>query len=404
MPTTSPSFESHLTTAFSRLRSALDEAVNATGVPASAPQDVARRLGISRNLTWKVSKVVCTPDLYQALQHLPGDEGIEILLKASEKAGVASDVLERVRAAQSEFDRVVEVHTGDRATLEVILDGMGGEAHQRLEQSRKLAFRGNSGIWGVQARARFTASFLAPSKSNPALLDSALVGGLVDFRRLRSRVRWPLFRPRWYNDDGTPMSHPSHDEAIDPAFGSGNGPRLMGEFCSPRVPPMRVVRDSRGWIYELEEGPIGNTGACTCFFGEMARGFASRYRSPTDTFGELSSQITLPIEMLHFDLVVHHDLEFAMHPEILVRGHLDRPTDAHDELLIPIGDRPRRLKGHPPVVATPLFDRYDALIQTVFDRAGWDRADFNVLRLTVAYPPMHSTVVMRFPLPSAPGE
>lgn len=403
MPEAIHSFEEHLTTAFRQLRTALDEAINAAGVVASAPQDVARRLGISRNLTWKVSKVVCTPDLYQALQHLPGDEGIEILLKASEKAGVATDLLARVRSAQTEFDRVVEVHTGDRATLEVILDGMGGEAHQRLEQSRKLAFRGNSGIWGVQARARLTTSFLAPCRANPAVLDSALVGGLVEFRRLRSRVRWPLFRPRWYNDDGTPMTHAPHDEAIDPAFGSANGPRLMGEFCSPRIPPMRVNRDSRGWVYELEEGPIGNTGACTCFFGEMARGFASRYRTPTDTFGELSSQITLPIETLQFDLFVHRDLEFALHPEVLVRGHLDRPTDAADELLIPIGDRPRLLKGHPPVLATPLFDRYEQLIQVVLDRAGWARAEFNVLRLTVAFPPMHSTLVMRFALPEKPA-
>lgn len=116
-------------------------------------------------------------DLYQSLQHLPGAEGIEILPKAAHKVGVAELLLDNVREAQRDFDRVV-------------LDSMGGAGSgERLEYSRKLAFRGSSGVWGLQARVRCTTSFVAPNRDNPDLLDLGLVGGLVDVRRLRAGMR-----------------------------------------------------------------------------------------------------------------------------------------------------------------------------------------------------------------------
>ena len=88
-PLQTPQFEEHLTSAFLNLSRALDETISATGVQAAMPQDVARRLKISRNLTWKVSKLVGGTDPYTALQHMPGEEGMEILLKASAAAGVS---------------------------------------------------------------------------------------------------------------------------------------------------------------------------------------------------------------------------------------------------------------------------------------------------------------------------
>ena len=66
----------------------------------------------------------------------------------------------------------------------------------------------------------------------------------------------------------------------------------------------------------------------------------------------------------------------------------------------PIAERVRELSGHPPMVATPLADGYDRLVARVFERAGWDAREFRAFRVTVAYPPMHSMVLMRFPLPA----
>ncbi len=393
-------FEEHLTSAFLELRRALEAAVESVGVHPSVPQEVARRLGINRNLTWKISKVVGTPDLYQALQHLPGDEAIEILLEAVLKSGSPQQVVERVRAAQEGFARVVEVHTGDRSTLELVLDSMGGGPSERLEQSRKLAFRGNSGLWGVQARCRATSFLLAPSRDDPNMLDAARIGGMIDLRRLRSGVHWPLFRRRTYHDDGTPMPvDPQREFAVDPAYDQAEGPMLIGDHCTPGLPSIRLIRERLGFAYELEDGPIGNTGLCTCFFGAILRSGMPGYRTNEDRYGEIFSEITLPIETLQFDLIVHRDLDFALSPQVVVRGQIAGVHADGRAPEIPIGERPFELTGRPPALHSPVVPRYEDLIARVFERGNWDRRDFRAFRLAVQYPPMHSTVVLRFELP-----
>ncbi len=395
-----PPFEEHLTGAFSRLRDSLRGVLIALDVDQATPPEVARRLKLSRNLTWKVSKVLASSDLHEALQHLPGEAGIDLFLSAAESGGAPTDTIRSVRDARRELDRVVEVHVGDRTTLDLYLDGMAGGDNARLEQSRKLAFRGNSGIWGLQAKSRITAAFVMPSATKADMLDIAMVGGISGLRRLRPEVRWPLFRPHAYDESGEPQPNQPEGEAIDPAFSAPNTPRLIGDFCSTTNPPIRAVRDARGWVYELMEGRVGNTGAFTCFFGSIYRNSAMRYATPEDHSGEFASQITLPFEHLQFDMLVHRDLEFAMNPEVVTVGQFDGASPVEGAMLAPIADRVRELSGRPPLVSTPLVDGYDRLVERVLGGLGGNLRDFRAFRLTVAYPPMHATVKLRFPLPA----
>ena len=47
----------------------------------------------------------------------------------------------------SAVERMVSRHVGDRPTLELVLDSLPDRSHDRLIVSRKLAFRGNSGLF-----------------------------------------------------------------------------------------------------------------------------------------------------------------------------------------------------------------------------------------------------------------
>lgn len=383
--------------AFTGVRGRVGALLSSLGVAADEPQELARRLSISRNLTWKVSKVLCMHDLYQALAHLPGEEGLEILWGAMERVGIAKEMVSAARDAHRRLDEVVRVHIGDRGSLEIFLDSMGtGDAGVRLEQSRKLAFRGASGIWGVQARAKTTTMFVAPSANEPDKLDTAMVGGIVDFRRLRPGIRWPLFAATWYHDDGSPWTNLPREIAVDEAYEEREGPKLIGDMLSPSDPPIRVVKRRTGLVYELEEGPIGNTGALTCFYGTIAPAGVTRYKSASDEFGECNSLITLPVELVQVDLVAHRSLEHVLRPSVHVLGSVG--IAGSDQQEIPVGERPIELSGRPPVMATPLVPRYEEMIDRVMRRAGWNRSEFAAIRLTVPYPPMHSTVMLRFVL------
>ena len=152
------------------LRGALSSLLLGAGLDPSRPQEVARRLRVSRTLTWKASRVITAGDLYSVFPQVPGSAGMETLLTASAAAGVKSEVLEAARSASVEFEQMVRIHADDRATMELMIDGLssGGALSEPLEASRKLAFRGNSGIWGMQAKVRLRTAFLAPNSEDPS--------------------------------------------------------------------------------------------------------------------------------------------------------------------------------------------------------------------------------------------
>lgn len=402
----SGTFSDELFTAFDVIRRLLSDLLGDRGISIEAAGDMARVLKLNRNIAWRVSKMLTTEDRASALAHLPGDDGLEALFRALDDRGSPASAVDRLRRAAADFDRVVTTHAGDRDTLELILDGMDGVgASERLERSRRLAFRGLSGVWGVQARVRSSTNFIAPNAQDPSRLDLGVIGGVVDFRRLRSGPRWPLFRPRSYDEQGEPNT-PCAVEALDPRSCGERGPKLLRDYCSPNMPEIAVVEKPRGSVYELTDWPVGNTGAFTCFFGHIQRAAAPRSRTKSELHAEIYAHIGMPAEHLQFDLIVHESLSHMLEPEVLSLGQPDGggplaasalgPGGAHT---IPVGASTSLLEGVPPMLGSPLIPRYDEMIERVFTRLGWDLRSFRALRLTVKYPPMNATVLMRSELP-----
>ena len=56
----------------------------------------------------------------------------------------------------------------------------------------------------------------------------------------------------------------------------------------------------------------------------------------------------------------------------------------------------------PPVVATPDISQYPLMVNRAFDRLGWNLDEFRGYRLTMRYPPIPTSAVLRYPLPKAP--
>ncbi len=400
------SFQEDLTNAFQSVRTSLSALLANGGAEVLSSGETARRLGVTRNLAWKLGKVLGEADIYTALQHLPGEEGIEILSEAMGRVGVEKRAIASFRDALARFDRVVEIHAGDRNTLNLILDSMGGAGSgERLEQSRKMAYRGNSGLWGLQARVRSTTTFIAPGRDDPSMIDLAIVGGVVDFRRLRPGIRWPLLRPRQYHDDGSPIVLGPKEEPIDPSTNGSSSdaaPMLIRQFCSPNMPEIRAVPSRLGWDYELGDGPVGNLGAFTCFFGRIVRGATPALYTEQDPVLDLLSHVTMPVETMLFDVLVHRDLPYLMTPTVMLMASTDGVGPGRSGQSIPLDARPVEVAGHPPMLGTPLIPRYEELAARVFARGGWDAKEFLALRLTIKYPPMHSVTVMRSALPLKP--
>ncbi len=389
-------------TALQEVRRSLIELYATIGADPQSPQEVSRKFGIHRNLTWKMSRVIGADDPFATLQHLPGDSGLEIALDAFRKAGAPREALQGVEFALRSFDEVVKLHAGDRAHLELMLDSAGllGTS-SALERSRELAFEGLSGLWGIQARAKLTTGFVAPSKTKPDHIDSVIVGGFGGFRRLRSQATWTLFRFSGYNDDGSPrVDVDGSDEDIEPRE-PGAPARILRRFCSANLPQLTVTTREDIADYILPSGPVGNMGAFDCYFGHIVRNLPY-FRRPGDERAAFASAITLPIETLVLDAIVHKDLPIPS-PEVVVYGYPngspDNPHSHQHRCILPLTEPPVELAGNPPAVVHSAVPRYNEVVNAVYERMGWKASDFRGIRVTMRHPPMSSQVELRWNLP-----
>jgi len=388
-----------LSSSTQELRGSLIELLGDVGLDPRRAQTLGKKLRVDKSLAWKISNIVKSDEPGSAVRHLPGNAAFEIFLTAVRGAGANALNLKRVASAYEALQGVVEKHTGDRPTLELVMDSMPQRAGDRLNMSRKLAFRGNSGIWGVQAKTRVNTAIVAPSKDDSDMQDVANIGGWIDFRRLRADARWALFRVQVF--DSSEPGHGPSCMAIDPNEPS-TGPMLLRDFCSPSLPPIESTLDSNGdQVYELGRSSIGNAGAFTCFYGSKIPRIASRWASDENDRGEFAATISAPVESLQFDLLLHRDCEFATNPVTQVYGVLNfSPETRHDRDLIPVDLTRTELGGFPPVLDTPRVRGYGKMLDYVMSRCGWQREDFVGVRFSLDYPPFPSTVVLSFPLAS----
>lgn len=402
-----PKFDEHCRRSVHALRGALLDLYRAVGANPAKPQEVSRQYRLNKNLAWKVARIIGAEDAFEAVPLIPGPGGLDILLDTMSRAGAPHDALSRVRDAIDEFDRMIEVHTGDRSQLELVLDSMG--AGRPMEMSRKLAFRGGSGIWGIQAGVRVSTHFLAPNAGDPSLLDLAILGGLTRVQRLRAVDRWPVFQLRSYNDDGSPDARLFSRVAIEPANPSTprdsqdtpGDPWLMRSLCTGNLPQIHVSRRGDVALYEIGDGPVGRTGEFSCFFGFADPASVSRYRDASNTYGELICSVSVPAEALLLDLFVHESLTEVDQPTLSMLGTLGGSVDTVGTMPLPMPERFKDL-GKGAMIDTPLVDRYGEAVAMAMSRLGRAESEFRCLRLVIEHPPMSSRVVVRYALPERP--
>ena len=399
-----PNFATHVKTVAYALREALADLVASAGADPTQPQEMARRFDLNKNLTWKISRIICETDPMSTIPLLPGKSGMGILVRSLKAAGASERAVSCVHRALAEFDRMVNTHTGDRHTLEMMLGNLTRDGEQqRNEAHRKLAFRGNSAIWGVQARVQLTTNIIAPSSVAEDKVDLGWLSGLVDFRRLRPDVPWAIASARKFETNGKELAV-GRIEAIDPRFAKEGDVPLLGDFCSQPIPEIRSVDVSEGTLrYELAEGPVGNTAAATCIVGLFGRAFITRYRYGVNTLGEHIARLSTPVELLIHDLFVHEDLDYAMNPEVTLHNQLPGgpmyPTSGRDVGRLPLQEQIIELGPGANGVLTPEVTQYRKMLHSVFERLNWDPARFRGFRFKQRFPPIPSLAILRYELP-----
>lgn len=399
-------FDEDMDRAYQGIRGAMTQLLGALDADPNKPQDISRRFKINKNLAWKVSRLILVSEPRQMIPNIPGHTGIETVLSAFASKGAPEAEIIAARDAFDEFDEVVRVHLGDRSTLQLALTSSTPDkvSTEHLHATRKMAYQGNSAIWGVQARLRLASFFIAPNSDDPTMVDTASVGALIDVRRLRENAGIPLFWRFSYNDDGSVRDGP-RPQPIAENCAESDELMLMSAFSTSPSPEFEEIRSGSVTQYMLRPGLVGNRGLQSWVFGEYVRGFASKYRDEQNEFGEHALPISVPTEWLICDLQVHQDFAFAFDPNVYAHAFFggDSTRVTESELTqLPLSERVQSIGSNPPVVATPLMPDYPEIVDCVYQRLGWKSKEFVGYRFLMKYPPLHANIIVQHGLCEQP--
>ncbi|MGD8450532.1 MAG: hypothetical protein PVJ57_01830 [Phycisphaerae bacterium] len=409
MATTSskaPAFEVAANQILFELRQAFVVLMDQAGLAGIKPLPLARKLGIDKSLAWKIHRVVYPQTSMDVVRHLPGSASIRRFVDAV-RAKRASDFDQaQIERAISGLEQIIRTHCGDRATFQMMMNSVADEPSEEVaEQHRQELVRGASYVWGAHARVTMRADFVAPS-ATPGMVDIASVRGLVDLVRYRPKVPWVLSHMGAVDNDMRRRSEPSR-QAIDPSQRCEEAAPLLTEFCSKPPPVTRRVPSTPGLLQdELVEERMGTTGLVTCMTGERVLAVTSRYRDEHNDNTRHRAILRTPSDLLLFDLYVHRDLKSAMNPQFVLYSSLETgpmvPATAFERYHLPAAETVKSLGAFPPMTATPDVPRYADMTAYVFERCGWQAADFAGFRLQMTYPPLPAVAVLQWPLAERP--
>lgn len=376
---------------------ALVEAVGGgSGAAVSKPRELERELAVDYKLAWKVFLLLRETDGMKMAGLVPKGPSIRRLLEAAEKKGLEKGVLKAVRDAAAKFDLTVQQQAGDRVAFDAMVSGKsqedGGEKIGLLE--RRTAYRVNSHIWGTQTDL-FTVSSILKQSGEDAV-DRAHVLMRRGFKRFRRGVSAPVY-------SATLTSVPERDdstyEPVDRQAQEKYGVGLLPEFCSQPVPELRK-RVFQKWIeYDLLDAGLGQTRAVDLAFGVVQRGAVIKRNEEGKRDVGAGISFRLPTEKVLMDFVVHRPSFGVVRPKVqftMLTPDEQREKEVTEGDLLPIESTLHLVAGGLAGADTTEAPRHGEMVRHACGMLGWKLEEFDVYRLVVQYPVLHSTVQMGF--------
>jgi len=402
---TTEGFETEAEDVLIHVRSAFAAAIEALPRRISKAQELADALGLKKKLAWQIWRVARSGDAHAVAQQMPGSGGLRMFFDAA-SAQLPDEVLRSAAQALDRYHRLIDDHAGDRSALQMMLAPNGGDQRAKAEvEYRRHAFLGNSFIYGVQARTQFAIRFVRPREEDDRM-DLAGLWGLVDFRRLRSDVSWPIATVGFRQHGDHPPA-PTLHQTLDGRPITKENPPLLREFSSTPLPDLRVEPiDDAISEFRIEPGSVGTTGAATIVLGEARFSANSRYARTADETANMSLRVRTPCEVLVQDVFVRRAGSGLASPRVRIYNELGRLLSSDKAMSrepIPMLADAQRLGRGPQAGACPDIPRYPEMVDHAFRCLGWPAEAFDLYRLRIRYPILASNVAISFPLLERPA-
>lgn len=383
LPAGSEAFETSARDVAQRLQSALGELVTRGAGRVRKAVELQQRLGIDRNLAWKVFRVISAENLLAEADKVPGWPTMQRLLEAAGDRGVPPEVLERVTEAFEAFQTFVQEHAGDRDSFGAIAAALVPEQSDPFGVAyRKTLFQVQSQLIGRKSETVCRCHFYYGGMDGAEQEECVAIGSFGT-RPLRRGITIRI---------GMQVTPPDHDSSGQKKSRITTPvPVLLREFCRGSLPPAESATAGELGQTSIQLDDLGKNGSVD---------WAMYARSPSPKSHEFFSKILLsgPCEMLYADILVPagqsdpstmaSSVYYGMaSPEQSV---FERPED-----LVPIREvmSYRGKIRASEIVPIPEAPRYAEMIRQVARLIGVTDSEFDLYRYRIEYPILYSATL-----------
>jgi hypothetical protein len=399
----SPSIEKTISLVGKRLTGAIRAVLDAIPGYPCGPQELARTLGINKDLSGRALNASDKKDPLAALHQMPGPAPLRQLLNAALRKGVAKRLIDEAAEAVRQFDLLIRQQAGDRVSLDGIISTWLPGARERFEMFNKQAVhRGMGQLKGVMADVTIQTALLYPAADGERV-DGVWIAGSVGLRRIRPTVVVHYCSHRLAPD--APRDCPLTLDG-EPVVGLRG--LLLEEFCSSPLPVFDARHQGTAVHYTLAGDAVGPASAVDLLFAELTLGCMPRYRDA----GQLkkhgaSAEITTPTKTLIFDAFLHEQVYPGLQPELVlydtaVNGLADLNDPTRDIDRLDVNETVESLGWGAAMFRVPEVGDYVEILRHIFGRIGRDDREFRGYRCKVQYPIYGSQLCMAFTPPEKP--
>ena len=388
------------------LHSQLQDFLASVPVEAQTPSGLSRHLGVERTTCHRAVAAASQPfNGLDLAEQLPGSKGLRMLTEQSAADQDATEDLQRsartLDRAIDEYDRATRTIAGSRSKLMRRIratstsQASNGRAGDR-DDMREALGTAAAELTGRFSRLWFATHIYEPGKDPKRVIQTRSRGLLGHFARDNAV---PLTFHVFATDDETDPAAEHSDQFVPIVPPKGDEPPgLLTDFSTSPPPIVRTRQPNEFLVQTLVASPDQpRTEPLDLVFG-MVGGMAHPALSKR-RLEEVWALVNFPAQRLLLDVFAHRDLARAAIPGLDV--HLWRPDFASH-----VGERwQTRFPAAPKLeligsglhrAQTDAWDRYNDLLETLFDARRIDPADYVGFRCDVAYPLWRAGYCMSF--------
>lgn len=366
----------------------------------TAPVDISKTMELDIVIAWKVSKLANSTDLFSIGKYFPGCKAISTFCKQATLLKCNEKNIDILKNASADLEKLIKVYASTRKETEQLLSTLSLDERAEGEiVNRKKAFTGNKNTFGVQSDVQLSSIILMPAESGKDMMDLCRIKGHIGLLLSRSDVSWKLSSTNIMDSEGKITPNPGRLPLFSQIDG---GPPLIKKFCSENLPRFNTSTTRSGRInYYLDVDESEISDPINLFTAEVLRDTGRMYRQCPDDGAALNNSSRIPTK--YIALEVYIPLQFSSIPiEVEMWSRLFGSDDMTEMIpgdLLPFDEQPVIYSLERGFIPIPEIQEYSKLMKACFLKLGVNPKDFRLVRLTMDFPPIPTSIDIVIGLP-----